>query len=291
MIDSLSLPLAGIMDRFYGLYPIDWFLLGIYILATIGLGVYYSRQQTTSSEYFLGSGKMNPFFIGVSLFATLLSTITYLSSPGEAIGKGPVWACGLLMAPVIYFIVAYGLLPVYMKQRVTSAYELLEERLGVSIRLLGATMFLALRLVWMTLLIYIAGKAMVQMMGVPHSWTIGVVFITGTVAIIYTSLGGLRTVVVTDCMQTVLMLGGALLVIGMVTYDVGGFSWFPTTWQPTWDTQPVFPSSPTTRVTMVTTMLRSSPGTSARWGEIKLPFSDLWLRRTSPPPDGHWPRS
>ena len=67
--------------------------------------------------------------------------------PGEILGKGPA---GLLTLPgmlLVYFIVAYLILPLYMRQRVTSAYELLEAKLGVGIRLLGASMFILLRLV------------------------------------------------------------------------------------------------------------------------------------------------
>ena len=68
--------------------------------------------------------------MGVSLFATLVSTVSYLSVPGETLGRGPVLLVQLLALPVVYFVVGYGLLPVYMKHRVTSAYELLEVRLG-----------------------------------------------------------------------------------------------------------------------------------------------------------------
>jgi len=70
---------------------IDWIIVFIYAVSTIGLGWHFGRQQKSAREYFIGSGKMNPILIGVSLFATLLSTISYLSLPGETIGKGPVY--------------------------------------------------------------------------------------------------------------------------------------------------------------------------------------------------------
>ena len=66
---------------------------------------------------------MNPALIGVSLFATLLSTISYLSMPGEMIAKGPVTIANALALPLAYMVVAYVLLPVYMRRRVTSAYQ------------------------------------------------------------------------------------------------------------------------------------------------------------------------
>jgi SSS family solute:Na+ symporter len=238
-----------------GLQPLDWCLIFVYAASTIGLGLYYARRQTSTKEYFVGDGKMNPFFVGVSLFATLLSTISYLSMPGESSGKGPVVLCSFLALPLVYLVVAHLMLPVYMRHRVTSAYELLEARLGLSIRLLGATLFLVLRLVWMTLLIYLAAKAMIVMMGVDGSWIPWIVLVTGVVAVVYTTLGGLKAVVVTDFMQTVLMLGGALLVLATVTYDFGGFGWVPTVWQPQWDTQPIISLDPKTRVTVLGTVL------------------------------------
>ncbi len=246
---------AAVQQTATGLQPLDWFLIFIYAASTIGFGLYYSRRQTSTSEYFVGNGKMNPLFIGVSLFATLLSTISYLSMPGESLGKGPVVLCNALALPLVYLVVAHLMLPVYMRHRVTSAYELLESRLGLSIRLLGATLFLVLRLVWMTLLIYLAAIAITIMMGVDETWIPWIVLVTGIVSVTYTTLGGLQAVVITDFMQTVLMFGGALLVLATVSYDLGGFGWVPTTWQPHWDRQPIFSFDPKTRVTVFGTVL------------------------------------
>ena len=234
-----------------GLHPIDWVLITVYALSTIALGWYYSRRQKSTQEYFVGSGQMSPWLIGVSLFATLLSTISYLSVPGEVIGKGPVLLASKLALPVAFVIVAYGLLPFYMRQRVTSAYELLEERLGLGIRLLGAVMFIALRLIWMSLLVYLAAKAITVMLGIEEKWIPLVVLVIGLVAVTYTSLGGLRAVVITDLMQTLILFGGAWLVIGSVTWQMGGLSWFPTSWHENWDTQPIYSFDPSTRVTFV----------------------------------------
>lgn len=238
-----------------GLTILDWAIVVIYAAGTIYLGWYFSRKQESTEEYFVGSGSMNPLLIGVSLFATLLSTISYLSAPGEALGKGPVYFTSLLAMPMIFYIVGFVLLPVYMKQKVTSAYELLEAKLGLSIRMLGASMFVVLRLVWMSLLIYMTSKAMVEMMQIDEKWSPLVALVTGTVAVIYTSLGGLKAVVITDAMQTVLLYGGALTVIGVISYRMGGFGWFPTQWDEQWDTQPILPESLTTRLTVLGAIL------------------------------------
>ena len=239
-----------------GLGTLDWAIIFVYAAATIGLGYYYSLKQRDVREYFMGSGRMNPLLVGVSLFATLLSTISYLAVPGEVISKGPaIIFIGVLAAPLAYLMVSRLLLGVYMRQKVTSAYELLEQRLGLGIRMLGASMFLLLRLIWMSLLVYIAASAMTMMMGVGEDWIPYIVLVTGFVSVIYTSLGGLGAVVITDFLQTVLLLGGALLVITLVTVSLDGFSWFPTVWQPTWDAQPLYSFDPRIRVTVVGSLL------------------------------------
>ncbi len=133
------------------------------------------------------------------------------------------------------------MLPYYMKHKVTSAYELLEMRLGYSFRVLGACLFLTLRLIWMAVLLHFAGVAMVTMLDVDHKWITLVVAIIGLVAIIYTSMGGLQAVVITDLMQTLLLYGGAITVLAVVTINFGGFSWIPTQWPSDWKPQQSYP--------------------------------------------------
>lgn len=236
--------------------PLDWTLLALYAALTMGLAWWASRRQETTREYFTGSGQMHPVLIGVSLFVTLLSTITYLALPGEILGKGPTYLANYLVYPLIFLTVTRVLLPLYMRHKVTSAYALLEERLGLPARLLGASLFVFLRLIWMGLMILLTSKALVLVMQVDEKWVPLVAVVTGLFTVAYTSIGGLRAVVLTDFMQTLLLYGGALLVIGTVTFKMGGFSWFPTEWQEgVWDQQPLFSLDLSERVTLVGSMI------------------------------------
>ncbi len=239
------------MNGGHGLTFIDWFIIVAYAASTIALGWYFGRRQQSTREYFTGSGEMNPALIGVSLFASLLSTVTYLLLPGETIGRGPIYLTNFLAYPFVFLVVGYVLLPVYMRVRVTSAYELLETRLGLGIRLLGASMFLLLRLVWMSLLIYAAARAFTYIIDVDEAWVPAVVVVVGAVSLVYAVLGGLRAVVVTDLLQTILLYGGSLLVIAVVSVEMRGFDWFPREWNPDWDRQPFFSFDPATRATVV----------------------------------------
>jgi len=100
-----------------------------------------------------------------------------------------------------------------------------------------------------------AGDAMVTMLEVDREWSLLIVAVIGLVAIIYTSLGGLQAVVITDLIQTILLYVGALTVLSMVTWNFGGFSWIPSEWPAEWKSQPVLPDSPSTRVTWVGSIL------------------------------------
>ena len=189
-----------------GLHWIDGLILAVYAGSMVYLGWWHSRGQKTTDEYFVGNRAMNPLLIAISLFATLFSTISYLTSPGEVLRHGPVVSLiGILTIPFYYYLVGHLMAPVYMRHRGTSAYALLETQLGLSARLMGASMFVLLRLMWMSVMIYMACKALLVMLSWDDSWLPFVALATGGIAIFYASLGGLRAVVVTDTFQFTLL--------------------------------------------------------------------------------------
>lgn len=234
-----------------GLHWIDGTVIVAYISGMLALGAYYNRRQNSVDEYFVGNRGMPPLLIGISLFATLMSTISYLSSPGEIIKYGPYMLAGVLAIPVSYVLVAYVIIPKFMQYRLTSAYELLEMKLGLEVRLLGATMFIVLRLVWMAVLLNFAAHALLVMLDLDEMWLFPVTAGIGAVAIAYSSMGGLRAVVITDFVQFLLLFGGAVLVMATVTIHFGGFDWFPTEWQPHWKKQKLFSFNPDDRLTIL----------------------------------------
>ncbi len=245
-----------------GLTSLDWIVVAIYGVGMLLLGAYYARRQHSTEDFFVGGRSLNSTAIGISLLATLLSTISYMATPGEMIAKGPMIGLGVVAAPITFGIVGYVLLPMIMRHRVTSAYEFLEERLGLGPRLLAASMFLVLRLTWMAVMIHVASVAVVGVLGLSEEqqeWAVPVsILICGFVAVVYTAMGGLRAVVTSDVIQFFLLFGGALLTILLVTMKFGGFGWWPTEWHSHWHQQPIFSFDPTVRVTMVGTILGGS---------------------------------
>ena len=240
-----------------GFGVIDWAVVLIYALALIGIGFYYSRRQTTTEEYFVGGRSVSPFLAGISLYATLFSTLSYIGVPGEIIQNGPVLVIvGVAATPLIYLIVGYWVIPMIMKLQVTSAYELLEKRLGFSVRLLGSAIFLLTRLLWMAVMLYTTSFVLVTVMGWDPVMATPLAILAGGLTAVYTVTGGLRAVVVSDVVQFFVLLTGAIFTLIFITVNMGGVSaWWPTEWVSYWQPQPFFSLDPDVRVTMVGTFI------------------------------------
>ena len=240
-----------------GFGAIDWLVVIIYALVLIGIGLYYARRQTTTEEYFVGGRTVSPFLVGISLYATLFSTLSYIGVPGEIIQNGPILiALGAAAAPLIYIIVGYGVIPMLMKLPVTSAYELLETRLGFRVRLLGSALFVITRLLWMAIMLHITSFVLVKIMGWDPAMVTPLAIIAGVLTAIYTVTGGIRAVVVSDVVQFFVLLTGAIFTLIFITISMGGVdAWWPTEWASHWQAQPFFSVDPDVRITMVGTFI------------------------------------
>ena len=232
--------------------PLDWCVIVLYLFGMLAIGWYYARRTATTDDYLLGGRRMGALSVGLSLFATMLSTISYLAWPGEVIKHGPMMLAIIAGLPPVYVLAGWFLIPRIMQLKITSANELLEARLGVGVRTLGAVFFLAMRLAWMAVIIYATtDKILVPLLGLDSSMTPLVCAVLGAITVIYTSMGGLRAVVVTDVTQTLILFGGAVLTLVLVSMRMGGVAaWWPTEWPSEWP-EPVWGFSSTARVTFL----------------------------------------
>lgn len=230
---------------------LDLLVIGAYAVGMLAVGAYYSRRTKTAEEYLLGGRNMNPIAIGLSLFATLTSTLTYLASPGEMIRHGPMMFSQVAAYPLIALVVGWLLIPFIMRLQVTSAYEILELRLGLSVRLLGSALFLLLRLGWMASILYATSSTVVvPLLGLPREATIHACAVLGLITLVYTATGGLRAVVATDALQSLIMLAGAAVTIVVISVQLGGVgAWWPTEWAAHWD-EPKLGYDPAARMTL-----------------------------------------
>lgn len=227
-----------------GLHVIDYVIVVVYMACMLGVGYWLSRKQETSEEFFVGGRKMPWFATGLSMIATLMSTISYLGSPGEIVKNGVAQATSLIALPFAFVIVGYVWVPFFMRLRLTSAYEYIERRFGPQARLLCVGLYLWLRFLWMGAIIYTASLAVAQItqdtapaaisqltLGAvqfdPTSWFYAVLISTGVISTLYTALGGIRAVIWTDVAQFIVLFSGAVLTVLFV-------AWRTNTGIPTW---------------------------------------------------------
>ena len=233
---------------------LDFVVIVCYFAVLALVGIYFSKRQTSRSEYFLSGRKTHWALAGGSLLATVFSSISYLSLPGEMIRYGVGIFTGYLALPLVVPLVSRTVLPVIKRLPITSAYEYLERRFDVSVRSLSACAFIVRTLLWMGLVIYMTSFAVVEMSG----WNVYVtILVTGVLTAVYTSVGGMRTVIWTDNFQMLILFGGAIAIPVLIGVLLGSG---PGTWWQTFsqagraDVQ-FFNWDPTVRITIVGTFL------------------------------------
>jgi len=238
----------------------DLIVIGCYAAGMILVGWWYARRQKTLEEYFVAGRGVGSFIVGISMIATLLSTISYITVPGELIknGFGLMW--GVLSFPVIFIVIGYLIIPRIMKHKITSGYELLEERFGPGMRQVAAGLFMLLRIMWMSFVILTCSRAILPIIDCPEEYLGLIMLVVGVFAVAYTVLGGIRAVMITDVVQFIILMGGAILTVVFVTKRCGGFSWIPDFSSPAiadlgWREVKFFSISPFERQTVVTMAL------------------------------------
>ena len=188
-----------------------WSVVGGYFLIIALMGWYFGRREKNSASFFKGGGKIPWYVAGVSIFATMLSSVTFLSVPSLAYISD--WrlmmntALGyLLITPLA--IVFY--MPVFRRMNLTCAYEYLEKRFNLGTRLFSSgvfILFMVIRVAIVTLLPAIAIDA-VTGMGIDQA-----IAICGVVTILYCTFGGLEAVIWSDFVQGLVLLGGAFAIL------------------------------------------------------------------------------
>ena len=107
----------------------------------VGIGLYFARRNRTTDDYFRGGGHIPWWAAGCSIFATMLSSLTFTGLPSKAFAQDWVYSVGNMMIPVVAVVGVYVALPFYRRIDVTSAYEYLEKRFNRTVRLFGSASF------------------------------------------------------------------------------------------------------------------------------------------------------
>jgi len=198
---------------------LNYLVLLVYFAGLVWMGVYFSKRQKSTEDYFKGGGRIPWWAAGLSIFGTVLSAISFMAIPAKTFATD--WSylmynfSPFFIAPVIITL----FLPFYHRLNITSAYEYLERRFNLTTRLLGSVSFMIYQLGRIAIILYLPAIALNVVTGFDILLCIAVM---GLVSVVYTMMGGIEGVIWTDVVQVVVLMGGALVCVFLLLGNIDG---------------------------------------------------------------------
>lgn len=195
-----------------------WLDLAI-VLAYMGLmtaiGIRVSRRQTGTESYFVAKRSLPAWAMGMSMLATLISSVTFVAYPGSAYGKDWSLLVPGFMVVAVLVLVGAVIIPFYRHAVGMSAYEYFGHRFGRPVRLYSSAAFTLVHFSKMGFVVYLLGLTLNSMTGWPID---AIIVIAAVVTIFYTVIGGLEAVIWTDVIQGFVIWGGVLIALGYLLF-------------------------------------------------------------------------
>ena len=202
---------------------LDLAVILAYLVAIAAIGLRLSGRQDTAAAYFVGKRDLPWWAVCFSIVATETSTLTVISVPGVAY----LGAFGFVELSIGYLIgrslVAFVLLPLYMRGGFVSAYQYLRQRFGAGLQGVASMTFLGTRLLAEGVRLFASAipiKLLLDAIGLPAGYVAIIAAIT-LVTVLYTYVGGIRAVIWTDAIQMLLYVGGAVVCVLVLLHEVG----------------------------------------------------------------------
>lgn len=198
---------------------IDILIVVVSLLLAVGVGVYFSRKQNSTKTYYAANGAVPAWAVGMSMFATIISSVTFLAYPGAAYtGNWILLVQGLMVPIVLVGIIGY-IVPLFRRVIRLSTYEYFERRFGPFARFYSSIAFILEHFSKMGTILYLLGIAMVAFTDIHISY---IIIVVGIVVILLTYLGGMEAIIWMDVVQGFLLILGGVLTIAILFYLTDG---------------------------------------------------------------------
>lgn len=196
---------------------IDLIVFVCYLLGTLYLSVIFFSKKRTSKSFTLGSGKTPQWVVTLSIFATFVSSISYLALPGSAYGSNWNAFVFSLSIPIAALITVRYFIPVYRRINSSSAYTYMEQRFGPWAKIYVSICYISTQLMRVGTIIYLLALAINMILG----WDmITVIVFTGVFVTIYSIIGGIEAVLWTDAIQGIVLILGAVFCVAILLVDM-----------------------------------------------------------------------
>lgn len=196
---------------------LDLIVFLTYMAGVTFIGGFFYKKNKTSAAFTLGNSNIPGWVVTMSIFATFVSSISYLALPGAAYQSNWNSFVFSLSLPIASFIAMKFFVPLYRKVNSPSAYTYLEQRFGPWARIYASTMYLLTQIMRIGTILYLLALTL----NAVFDWNIpAIIIITGIVVMIYSSLGGLQAVVWTDAIQGIILIGGAIVCFFYILFNM-----------------------------------------------------------------------
>ncbi|WP_052181113.1 sodium:solute symporter family transporter [Alistipes sp. ZOR0009] len=198
---------------------LNWIVLVIYLLSMVYLGYYFMKGNDNTEEYFTASGQIPWWASGISIFATMLSAISYMALPAKTYTSD--WRYSLMAVSIILIVplVVKYYFPFFHRLKLSSAYEYLERRFGLSVRLIASALFIVFMVSRIGVVLLLPALALSTVTGISVLVSI---LLMGMITLFYSTTGGIKAVIWGDVIQGVVLLAGLFVAIIFLLVDIDG---------------------------------------------------------------------
>jgi len=195
------------------LQTVDLVVLCIYIAGVVGFGCWFVRKSGTTEEFMAAGRSLPGWAVGLSIFGTYVSSISFLANPGKSFSGNWNPFVFSLSIPIAAWIAVKYFVPFYRKEGHISAYHHLEKRFGPWARTYAVVCYLLTQLARVGTILYLVALALAPLIG----WDIKtIIVVTGILVTVYTLLGGIEAVIWTDVVQSIVLTAGACVCIAIM---------------------------------------------------------------------------
>jgi SSS family solute:Na+ symporter len=199
------------------LNSINLIVLAVYLVGTVAVGLWVGRKSGNTEEFMAAGRKVPGWAVGLSIFGTYVSSISFLALPSSAYATNwNAFVFSLAIPPTTWIAVRY-FVPFYRKAGTLSSYEHLEYRFGPWARTYAVVCYLLTQLARMGTIMYLLALALAPLTGWSIPWLI---VATGLVVVVYTLFGGMEAVIWTDVVQSIVFIGGALACVAVLLFEM-----------------------------------------------------------------------
>ncbi|MBE7171913.1 MAG: sodium:solute symporter [Williamsia sp.] len=201
------------------LHLLDYAIIVAVLVGTLSFGLRFAKKQKTTQNYFLAKGKVPSWAIGMSLLATLISSVTFLAYPGTGYSSNWILLVQGLMVPVVLMGIIWFIVPLYRKVIKLSTYEYFEQRFGLFARYYSSIAFVLRQFSGMGTVFFLLAVALNSMTG---GNMIAIILIVGGIIILVNLLGGMEAVIWLDVFQGFMLFASGIICIGVLLFSIKG---------------------------------------------------------------------